>query len=166
MPISNTAHIRGKAPYGLPSVSLESVRIPSRDHVASMGMRRLAVGRVLLFGGSSFSNIVIPLISSAVRVESSSVLMARLLYTPKFNGQGKWVVFMRPPLQLRGGSPIVDSQNRKGRSKFDYKASFSSAAPNGEESQQSVKDALYQLTTQIFSSKTGKLPDYYEVFCV
>ncbi len=128
--------------------------------------------RVLLFGSSSFSNIVIPLISSAVRIESSPLLRARLLCTPKFNGnsfQGKWVVIgavvrtSQPLLQLRGGCQTDDFQSRRGRSKFDFKAPFSSAAPRSEESQQSVKDALYQLTTQIFSSKTDKLPDYYEV---
>jgi hypothetical protein len=129
--------------------------------------------KILLFGGSSFSNIVIPLISSAVRIESSPMLRARLLSTSKFNGlQGKWVVIgavvrpqsqAQPLLQLRGGSQTDDVQSRRGRSKFDFKASFSSTAPRSEESKQSVKDALYQLTTQIFSSKTDKLPDYYEV---
>jgi hypothetical protein len=134
-------------------------------------MRMHSASRILLFGGSSFSNIVIPLISSAVRIESSPMLRARLMSASKFSGfQGKWVVIgavvrsqSQPLLQLRGGSQTDEGQNRRGRSKFDFKASFSSTAPRHEESQQSVKDALYQLTTQIFSSKTDKLPDYYEV---
>jgi hypothetical protein len=65
---------------------------------------------------------------------------------------------------LRGGSRNDDLGTRK--HKFNFKAACnmsSSNAQRGEQSTESVKDALFQLTTQIFSSKSGPTADYYEV---
>lgn len=66
-----------------------------------------------------------------------------------------------PILHLRGGSWQEELPSRK--SKFDFKAACQFSGKASGQNEEHVKDALYQLTTQIFSSKSDKLPDYYEV---
>ena len=120
-------------------------------------------GRNLLLS-TSLTKIMIPLISSAIRIEASSLMRARYLAAPKFFVKSVSNTSMRmssPLLHLRGGSRTDEIPSRK--SKFDFKAACQFSGKASGQNEEHVKDALYQLTTQIFSSKTDKLPDYYEV---
>ena len=126
-------------------------------------LMRFSRGRSLLLS-SSLSKIMIPLITNALRAEGSSVLRARLIGASKLGAPIRRMSLRLPSqlLHLRGGgSKSEDIPARRG--KFDFLASCKLSGSAKVEGGEKVKDALYQLTTQIFSSKTEKLPDYYEV---
>ncbi len=122
-------------------------------------------GRTLLFT-TSFSNIVIPLITSTIRIEGSALTRARVLCTSRLlRNDGHMVVLVRPPMlfQLRGGGK--GDSTLRGSSKFNFKAAcnLSGSSSRPSDGADTMKDALFQITTQIFNPKAGKVPNYYEV---